>query len=232
MGCDSCPKGLRALVSRKLGACPSCIRTSVIGAIVCWAALVAMYSVLPNPSTLVVLLVAVGFTVLAIIHTVAFTARLRDYEERTGLGRRAFLAALLEGATTVALVSLFGDTVLPAHAQQAPRSVRRGRVPGARVPGNKITLKPGYVFERGGGNEFLILSAGTGGVGRRRVGAVTAICYCCTGQETCPAAGCDYITTPDALTCNEGSCKGNCVMSTTIPGREGLDRLRKQGILY
>lgn len=226
MRCDSCPKGLRALVSRKLGACPTCIRTSVIGAIVCWVALVAMYSVWRNPSTLVVLLAAVGLTVLAIIHTVAFTARLRDYEERTGLGRRAFLAALLKGATTVALVSLFGDTVLPAHAQQAPTSVER-----VRVPGNKITLKRGYVFERGKGNEFLILTAGTGGVARRRVGAFTANCYCCPkAGGDCTSGGCNHVTTPDSVSCKESTCTGTCFMFTESPGL--LDRLRKQGILY
>lgn len=115
MACNGCQgRGLRALVSRKLGRCPKCMRLSALGALIGWIACAGVYFVFPNPALLgLTLFVATSFSLLWISHTVAFTIRVgsalkedRVGNEKPNLSRREFVPALGRYALFGALVSL------------------------------------------------------------------------------------------------------------------------------
>ena len=75
-GCTSCPTGIKALLSRKLGRCPTCMRASAWGALTSWAAATALYFAWPIPALLVAsLLLATAFTLLLLAHIIVFTVR-------------------------------------------------------------------------------------------------------------------------------------------------------------
>lgn len=129
MACSNClGKGLRALVSRKLGRCPKCMRLSARGTLISWLITAGMYLVLPNPYLIgLTLLVATSFTLLWISHTIAFTLRVgyalkevrhaEPDEQGSKLQRRQFIPAL----GRLALFSLFGSLALQPSRSIAQR---------------------------------------------------------------------------------------------------------------
>jgi hypothetical protein len=75
--CASCQKGLRSLISRKLGRCPGCLRASAIGTIAGWTVAVAISLGGSHPLVVwVSVLVALGFTLLLLAHLAALIARM------------------------------------------------------------------------------------------------------------------------------------------------------------
>ncbi len=102
-----CQKGLRALISRKLGRCPRCMRASAFGTLAGWATFAATYVVWPHPTLLALgLFVAVSFTLLLLAHLVAVMVRVASLHDAVhaghsvsvptefSVGRRAMLLRL------------------------------------------------------------------------------------------------------------------------------------------
>lgn len=69
---------LRTLISTKLGVCPKCIRSSIVGSIISWVGFAVLSFISPPPILLnLVIGVAIAFTILMVSHLVAFTIRMR-----------------------------------------------------------------------------------------------------------------------------------------------------------
>ena len=69
-------EGFHALVQRKLGACPKCMVSSIVGSGVSWIAVAGCYVLWPNPIALALgVFVAGAFTALMIAHVVAHMYR-------------------------------------------------------------------------------------------------------------------------------------------------------------
>jgi hypothetical protein len=122
----------RALVARKLGVCPFCMRASLLGTVAGWSAYTLVRFARAGRLLPALLLVAACcFTLLLLAHLVAYMVRvairLRSYDRlaRTGLvdgaaplGRRRFLALVLQaGAYALAVAFL---RALPVSAQGSP----------------------------------------------------------------------------------------------------------------
>ncbi len=89
-----CQQGLRALISRKLGRCPRCMRASAFGTLAGWATFAATYVVWPHPTLLALgLLVTVSFTLLLLAHLVAVMVRVASLHDAVHAGHSAGVPA-------------------------------------------------------------------------------------------------------------------------------------------
>jgi len=82
----------RALLNRKLGTCPKCMASSIVGSGLSWLALAILYAMWPNRLALAfTLTVAVAFTVLMITHVVVHMFRVAPAVRVLPLNRRGEL---------------------------------------------------------------------------------------------------------------------------------------------
>jgi hypothetical protein len=134
-GCTSCQGGLRSFITSKLGRCPKCMRSSLLGTLMGWTAAATIYLIWPFPALVGLgVLVAASFTVLLFAHVVAFTSRMMAFwammrasapNEMQDLWptRRAFLVGVV-GAALAAFLP-------PALGQRAERAaLAQGGCPG------------------------------------------------------------------------------------------------------
>lgn len=117
MKCKNCQKGLRGLISTKLGRCTWCMQVSALGTLIGWMAALVVYFVTPALLGLS-LFVAASFTLLWIAHIVALIVRGADVQEsirtstpegKAPMGRREFVPAL---GRVLALFGALGFGVL------------------------------------------------------------------------------------------------------------------------
>ena len=84
----------RALLNRKLGACPKCMASSILGSGLSWLALATLYAMWPNRLALSFgLTVAIAFTVLMITHVVVHMFRVAPLVRNLPVNRRGELDA-------------------------------------------------------------------------------------------------------------------------------------------
>ncbi len=128
-----CPPRWRERITGKLGACPRCMRASLLLTLVAWAAFALVQAVGPEPLPMVVTSVlAATSTLLLVAHIGAFFVRAARASRSGGFvvyagpledhfkSRRRFLVgatALLGGLLLAPLFRLFGSEVV---AQQSP----------------------------------------------------------------------------------------------------------------
>ena len=113
MSCPCRSKGLLALFTRKLGVCRTCMRLSIVGSLVfAGAAAVARETNLTPIVRISLLVIAIGFAVLAVAHLVAFTIRvaprLRTSDSSAPTSRRGFLATVVKAGVLIAPAYLLG----------------------------------------------------------------------------------------------------------------------------
>lgn len=131
MACTGCTgKGLKGLVSGKLGRCPKCMRWSARGTFISCAVAAVVYFVLPNPYLIgLSLLVVTSFTLLWIAHIVTFTfltlkfrTAVVDQVRHTGnkiepqLSRREFVPMSLKLLGLSLLISIVPRSVVGSIA--------------------------------------------------------------------------------------------------------------------
>ena len=128
-------RSVRAVLYRKIGACPRCMASSIVGSGLSWLALVLLYAVWPNRLALTFgLLAAAAFTVLAITHVVThmFRAapilRRRALNQGKGAGasrsgprrsRREFALAVAQSGFSFAAAAMLSVPLLPRRAEAA-----------------------------------------------------------------------------------------------------------------
>ena len=84
----------RALLNRKLGACPKCMASSIVGSGLSWLALAILYATWPNGLALGFgLTVSMAFTLLMITHVVVHMFRVAPIVRNLPLNRRGELDA-------------------------------------------------------------------------------------------------------------------------------------------
>ena len=113
---------IRALFSRKLGVCPFCMRTSGLGTLIAWALYAGAALVFPHGLARILLLIlAVAFTLLLSAHIAAYVARAvirwracrglledGDRDADSGLRRREFLRLVMHASAYAIAFSLPG----------------------------------------------------------------------------------------------------------------------------
>lgn len=129
-------RGLRDLISRKLGRCPRCMRTCAKGTVASWATVAATVAFFPHPALVEsALLVAASFTLLLGAHLATVTARVAQQPAalpRSGtasesrMGRREAVVGLGQAAIWTAI---FGLELL-----WTPRVAQAQTVPCERQP--------------------------------------------------------------------------------------------------
>ncbi len=128
IGCSSCQSGVRALISRKLGACATCLRLSLLGTATAWAAVAVLPLFTTQPFVLVLVpTVAVSLTLLMLGHLTAATARAvaaLDVPGGPGLARRAFAGLLLKTLAAAVAASLVDG--ISGRARVASASIVSG----------------------------------------------------------------------------------------------------------
>jgi hypothetical protein len=121
-------KSGRALVKRKLGACPKCMARSIAGSGLSWLAVAILYAMWPNRVALAFgLMAAVAFTVLTIAHVVVHMFRAAPImrrlpvNRRGGIGqqksRREFALAVARSGFSFAAAALLSVPLLPRRAE-------------------------------------------------------------------------------------------------------------------
>src|SRR5579859_2437744 len=116
----------RALLNRKLGTCPKCMASSIVGSGLSWLALAILYAMWPNRLALAfTLTVAVAFTVLMITHVVVHMFRaapvVRIHATIRGeqKSRREFAFAVARSGFGFAAAALVSLPLLPKRAEAA-----------------------------------------------------------------------------------------------------------------
>jgi hypothetical protein len=173
----------RALIERKLGVCPYCMRASALGSIIGWLLFAVAWLFLPSRSLQILLLVgASAFTLLISAHLVAYLVRVglslreRDRIIRSanpavgqGLARREFLALVLKAGAYALAVALFPG----ARVAQAANCVGNHDVSG----------DPEIAFPAGANTYTSPRSAAEAGL----IAAVKAKCDALCAAKTCDA---------------------------------------------
>jgi hypothetical protein len=158
------PAKFRTLADAKLGRCPRCIRSAVLGTAVSWAGLAVVSLGWPHPVALLVAgLFAASFTLLLLGHLVALSGRvaaaLHELERRQPAdgraeqvpgSRRAFVGTVLQVSAAALTAALFGRWLFqPALAvAQAPRC---GGAP-QNIPANNAAAQVGPITVSIGAN--------------------------------------------------------------------------------
>jgi hypothetical protein len=115
----------RALLNRKLGACPKCMVSSIAGSGLSWFALAILYAMWPNHLALMFgLVVAAAFTVLMITHVVVYMFRaapiMRNLPENRQLkSRREFAFAVVRAGFSFAAAAVVSLPFLPKRVEAA-----------------------------------------------------------------------------------------------------------------
>jgi hypothetical protein len=116
---------VRALLKRKLGACPKCMASSIVGSGLSWLGLAILYAMWPNRLTLTFgLVVAAAFTVLMIAHVVVHMFRVAPVvrnlpENRQLKSRREFALAVGKAGFSFAAAALVSLPFFPERAEAA-----------------------------------------------------------------------------------------------------------------
>jgi hypothetical protein len=85
--CAGCPPGFRGLMSEKVGVCRTCIGIALAGTLLGWAAaLLLAWSHAPRALSGLAVLVAAQFTLVLLVHVVAFAARALAGRRRSAVG--------------------------------------------------------------------------------------------------------------------------------------------------
>lgn len=107
-----CQRGLRALISRKLGRCSRCMRSSALGTLAAWVIFAAISVVRPHPALLGLgLLVAVSFTLLLLAHLVVLVGRVATLHDALHAGHSASIPAEFRMGRRTALLRLSRATL-------------------------------------------------------------------------------------------------------------------------
>jgi hypothetical protein len=117
----------RALLKRKLGACPRCMASSITGGGLSWLALAVLYAMWPNRLALTFgLVVATAFTALAIAHVVVHMFRAAPIVRRLPANgrsepgqrtRREFALAVAQSGFSFAAAALLSLPLLPKRLE-------------------------------------------------------------------------------------------------------------------
>jgi hypothetical protein len=151
------PTRIRTLADAKLGRCPRCIRSAVLGTVLSWAGLAMVGLGWPHPVALLVAgLLAAAFTLLLAGHLIVLSGRvavaLREVErdqpadgrpEAVTRSRREFAATVLQVSAAALTAALFGRWLFrPATA--LAQAARCGGGP-QNIPANDATAQVGPV---------------------------------------------------------------------------------------
>ena len=121
-------KSARALLNRKLGACPKFMVNSIVGSGLSWFALAIFYATWQNRWALMfALTVAAAFTVLMIAHVVVYMFRVAPIvrilpENRQLKSRREFAFAVARAGFSFAAAALVSLPLLPKRAEAAKKA--------------------------------------------------------------------------------------------------------------
>lgn len=121
-------ESIRALINRKLGRCPRCMASSIVGSGLSWLALAILYTMWPNRLAVMFgLTVALAFTVLMIAHVVVHMFRaapvVRNHSASRGRAqesRREFALAVARSGLSFAAAALMTLPLLSSRAEAGP----------------------------------------------------------------------------------------------------------------